>query len=903
MMTADILREKFLAFFKARKHKIIDSDSLVPKDDPTVLFTPAGMNQFKKEFMGLDSGFKRATTAQRCLRTDDLDKVGKTNVHHTFFEMLGNFSFGDYFKKEAIPWAWEFLTEELKISPDKLWVSVYSDDKEAYDIWKSIVKIPSRKIIRLGDKHNFWPAEAKAKGPNGPCGPCSEIFYDFGREAGCGKSGCTPACDCGRFAEIWNLVFTQFNRKADGSLEPLPNKNIDTGMGLERLAAVMQGVKNNFETDLFAPIVRDVEIALQKIPPLPPFKKWGRGGIYAVADHARAAVFSIYDGILPSNEGRGYVVRKIIRKSVLNLRSQGIKDPFLYCLAAVVAEIMRNPYPELTKRREEIARIILEEEKKFINTLNEAPKIFKAAFASYDFAKGTTAAGEADLGKIAFNLFDTNGIPFESTNAYLQHEYKCKASLSVFNQAMQEQKARSKLGSAMKGDVFSVQGIDLKVKESKFVGYEDYIAKAKVLKIIKNGREVKKAAAGEEVNPVRSPRQDGGATSNGVNIILDVTPFYAESGGQIGDSGQLIKGKNIFQVSDTRKIGKVIAHIGKIKLGAFKAGDLLQAKVDLDRRMAIARNHTATHLLQAALREVLGVHVQQQGSLVEAESLRFDFTHFKGLDQQQLERVEELVNQFVMANYPLEVQQMELAQARKTGALAFFLEKYSGKVRVVKIGDVSKEFCGGTHLSATGQIGYFKIIQEGSAASGVRRIQAVCGRDAYKLIKEEEGLLEAIGVKLNTTRPNLLKTLENNLTRMKMLEKSVNQQKLSSAKCSLEDIIRQAEVINGVKLIMARLENLDMDLLRKNVDMLKAETGSAVIALGSGKDNKAFLVIGVTADLCAKGLDAGGLIRQVAETIGGSGGGRGDFAQAGGIHPENFTLAFDKLKDIIIKQL
>ena len=887
-MTADILREKFLVFFKARKHKIIDSDSLVPKDDPTVLFTPAGMNQFKSEFMGFDSGFKRAATAQRCLRTDDLDKVGKTSVHHTFFEMLGNFSFGDYFKKEAISWAWEFLTEELKISADKLRVSVYQDDNEAYGIWKDEVKIPEDKIIRLGDKDNFWPAEAKAKGPNGPCGPCSEIFYDFGKEAGCKKQDCTPACSCGRFAEIWNLVFTQFNRKPDGSLEPLPNKNIDTGMGLERLAAVMQGVKSNFETELFQPIIKEI---INSVPRSPNVKI-----IYAIADHIRAVTFSIFDGILPSNEGRGYVIRRIIRKSILHLNSLGIKEPFLYRLVAIVVEIMRKSYPELAIQREKIARIVLAEEKNFINALGSREELFKSKFTEF-----IEKPNPETVGSIAFLLHDTYGIPLELTKEWLD-KHKISFSGIVFAQAMEEQKARSKLGSAMKGDVFSPQGVDLKVKESKFVGYEDYIAKAKVLMILRDGREVKKAAAGEEVNPVRSGAPCRG-TSNGVNIILDATPFYAESGGQIGDSGQLMKGKNIFQVSDTRKIGKVIAHIGKIKSGAFKTGDLLQAKVDSDRRMAIARNHTATHLLQAALREVLGVHVQQQGSLVEAESLRFDFTHFKGLDQEQLEKVEELVNQFVMANYPLEVQQMELAQAKKTGALAFFSEKYSGKVRVVNIGDVSKEFCGGTHLSSTGQIGYFKIIQEGSAASGVRRIQAVCGRDAYKLIKEEEGLLEAIGVKLNTTRPNLLKTLENNLTRMKMLEKSVNQQKLSNVKGSLEDIIKQAEVINGVKLIMARLENLDMDLLRKNVDMLKAETGSAVIALGSGKDNKAFLVIGVTADLCAKGLDAGGLIRQVAETIGGSGGGRGDFAQAGGIHPENFALAFDKLRDIIIKQL
>ncbi len=870
-MTADILREKFLAFFKAKKHKVIESDSLVPEDDPTVLFTPAGMNQFKKEFLGFDSGFSRAATSQRCLRTDDLDKVGKTSMHHTFFEMLGNFSFGDYFKKEAIPWAWEFLTEELKINPDKLWVSVYHEDQEGYDIWKNTIKIPPHKIIKLGDKDNFWPAEAKTKGPNGPCGPCSEIFYDFGKDVGCGKSSCSPACSCGRFAEIWNLVFTQFNRKPDGSLEALPHKNIDTGMGLERLAAVMQGVKSNFETDLFEPITAQIKSQIKKVDGLIDLSS-----VNAVSDHIRAIAFSIYDGVLPSNEARGYVVRKIIRKSVLHLRSLGVKEPFLYLLVPALAEIMRKPYPDLSRRREDISEVILAEEKNFIHTLGTSDEVFENKFS------GLLKKSDAEeAGKIAFKLYDTYGIPLELTKEWL-NKHKISFSQRAFEQALEEQQARSKLQSAMKGEVFSSKGMDMKVKESKFVGYKDYVAKAKVLKIFKADAEVKKAAAGEEIS-----------------IILDKTPFYSQSGGQVGDSGRLVKGKNIFEVSDTQKTGKAIVHTGKVKAGSFKVGDMLEAKVDAARRISIARNHTATHLLQAALRQVLGAHVKQQGSLVEAERLRFDFTHFKDVSCQQLDRVEELVNQFIMADYPLTARQMELSQAKKTGALAFFTEKYSGSVRVVSITDISKEFCGGTHLSATGQIGYFKILQESSVASGVRRIEAATGSYAYERIKEEERLLSAVSSKLNAALPDLLKTLENNLARIKTLEKSIDAQKLNSAKDSLDEIARTGMMIKGVKLITAKLDNLNMDLLRRNADILKSKAGSAVIALGSQEGRKAFLVIGVSADLCAKGIDAGKLIREVASTIGGSGGGRQDFAQAGGTAPENFTLAFEKLKDII----
>ncbi|MFA4989895.1 MAG: alanine--tRNA ligase [Candidatus Omnitrophota bacterium] len=845
-MQADFLREKFLAFFKSKKHKIAESDSLVPKDDPTVLFTPAGMNQFKKEFLGFDSGFKRAATSQRCLRTDDLDKVGKTSSHHTFFEMLGNFSFGDYFKDEAISWAWEFLTKELKISEDKLWVSVYQDDDEAYKIWKDKIRIPVKKIIKLGDKDNFWPAEAKSKGPNGPCGPCSEIFYDFGVNIGCGKPDCTPACDCGRFVEIWNLVFTQFNRKEDGSLTPLPNKNIDTGMGLERLASVMEGKQSNFETDLFEPIVKEVCNAVPRSPNLKI--------VYAIADHIRAVVFCIYDGVLPSNEGRGYIVRKIIRKASMHLMSLGIKGHFLDRLVPIVAEIMRKPYPELMNQREEIAQIILAEEKNFIQGLGSSEELFKSKFTKFiDKPNAET------VGNMAFLLHDTYGIPFELTCQWLE-KHKVSFSKKAFEQAMEEQRARSKSNSAMKGDVFGAKGLDIKLKESKFVGYQDNSVKAEILAILKDGE-----------------------------IILDQTPFYAESGGQVGDTGKLVSGKNVFEVSDTQKIDNVILHIGKVISGSFKKGDKVIAEIDSERRLNIARNHTATHILQAALRKVLGTHVQQQGSLVAEDKFRFDFTHFKGLSKEEIARVEEVANEYIYKHQSVSCKEMPLKEAKKEGALAFFEEKYGECVRVVSIGDISKELCGGTHLDNISGIGRIKIISEGSVASGIRRIEGTTAGFAEQFIREEEqkAIEEA-------------KRIEQ-IKEQKKQEKRRSLEVNNSLKDAVPRLINKGIKINGVNLVSSLEADLEMNALRLLADKVKLELKQGVIALGS-QDNaqkKAYLVIAVTQDLLAKGLDAGELIRQVAPLIGGSGGGRPDFAQAGGSKPENLEAALEELRKVI----
>jgi len=869
-MTADILRQKFLDFFKGKKHKVVDSDLLVPKDDPTVLFTPAGMNQFKKQFLGHLTGFTRAATSQRCLRTDDLDKVGKTPSHHTFFEMLGNFSFGDYFKDEAISFAWEFLTQELKIKEGKLWVSVYKGDDESYNIWKEKIKVPVNKIVKLGDKENFWPSEAKTKGPNGPCGPCSEIFFDLGSSVGCGKSDCDPSCGCGRFPEIWNLVFTQFNRKADGKLEPLPKKNIDTGMGLERLAAVMQGVPNNFETDLFQPIVKEITVSQKSRATNE------KELIYALADHIRAVTFAIYDGVLPSNEGRGYVVRKIIRKSALHLRILGIKNAFLYKLVPVVSEIMKCPYPDLDKRKENIAQIILAEENNFISTLGSSSVLFKEKFKDLPKKQDPIKAG-----MLAFQLYDTYGVPLELTTDWLD-ENGIKFSQNAFDKELEEQKSRSKLQSAMKGDVFDIKDLHLTATRTNFSGYSKYETKAKILKIIKDNIPVKKITKGEETK-----------------VILDKTVFYPESGGQVGDTGELIKGKNIFQVTDTQKLDKVIVHKGIVKEGSFKVGDELKSCVDIERRQSIGRNHTATHLLQAALRKVLGVHVQQQGSLVAKDKLRFDFTHFKALTGEEINRVEEIVNGYIMDNKCLSMKEMPLSAAKKTGALAFFGEKYESKVRVVSIPEVSKELCGGTHLDSTGQIGLFKITQEGSVASGVRRIEAVTGRTAYKIIKEEEDIVSSVASLLGVPKDKIIQELDKRLAKFKELEKRLNSQILDIATSNIDVLVEKAQIVNGIKVITTVLEGLSMDLLRKNVDLIKEKTNNAVIALGSQYEGRALLIMGLTEDLRQKGLDASKLIREVAGFIGGSGGGRKDFAQAGGSNPENLEKAFQELKNII----
>jgi alanyl-tRNA synthetase len=790
--------------------------------------------------------------------------------------MLGNFSFGDYFKKEAITWAWDFLTGELAIKEKDLRVSVYKDDDQAYNIWHDNIKIPSTKIRKLSDKENFWPSEAKTKGPNGPCGPCSEIFFDQGKSVGCLRHDCAPGCSCGRFLEVWNLVFTQFNRLDIGKLEPLPKKNIDTGMGLERLAAVMQGVANNFQTDLFSPIVQEISNCSKLSGQADPNNL---SLVYAIADHIRAVTFAIYDGVLPSNEARGYVVRKIIRKSALCLKALGIRQPFLHKLVPIVAGIMQEPYPLLKERRENISEVILAEEKSFLSTLDSSEELLKEKFSEFFKRQDAQKAG-----KVAFYLYDTYGIPLELTAGWLE-KHGISISQEAFRQQLEDQKVRSKLQSTMKGDVFKLGQVNFGLRQTKFLGYKAYSLKAKILSIIRDEVKLKKINPGEEAT-----------------IILEATPFYAQAGGQVGDTGCLIKGKGVFEVYDTQRVGKVILHLGRLKSGSLKDNDTVLAKVDAQRRLSIARNHTATHLLQAALRRVLGTHVKQQGSLVSEDRLRFDFTHFKDITYEQLDRIEELVNESILQNYPVEAKEKGILEAKKSGALAFFQEKYADRVRVVTIDKISQELCGGTHLETTSQIGLFKITQEGSVSSGTRRIEAVTGFFAYHKIKEEESILTDSCASLKVPPDKLNLELEKMSIRIRELEKELSQKRLGALQGSLDALIGNAPIINGVRVVTNFTPGLDMDTLRKTVDYIKERQGNEDTFIGlatSNEQGNTMLVFGATAGLVAKGIDASGLVKELAVDIGGSGGGRKDFAQAGGNKPQNIETVFGKLKKIL----
>ncbi len=871
-MKTDEIRTKFLDFFSKRGHRVVESDSLVPADDPTVLFTPAGMNQFKKQFMGCLTGFSRAATAQRCLRTDDLDKVGRTDCHHTFFEMLGNFSFGDYFKKEAINWAWEFLTAELRIDPAKLSVSVHKDDDEAYGIWKDDVRVPESRIARLGDKDNFWPADAREKGPNGPCGPCSEIFFDMGAGLGCSSEDCGPGCGCGRYVEIWNLVFTQFNRREGGILEPLPQKNIDTGMGLERISAVMQGVGSNFETDAFMPLVGAIRAGCPGGGAAA-----GASEVYAVADHLRATVFSIYDGILPSNEARGYVVRKLIRKSVLHLRGMGIDGLFLHKLVPAVVRAMRLPYPDLAGRSAEIEAVISAEERSFQNTLAGSETMLETKLGVFRSSPDAHKAGIA-----AFQLYDTYGIPFELTSSWAAGQ-GIELSAGSFEKEMELQKNRSKAGSVMQGDVFCAERAWQKgLPATEFLGYALYETQGRVLKIIAGDDEIEEAGQGSRVG-----------------VVLDRSVFYAESGGQCGDTGTIKGAGAQLQVIDTRRMDKVVVHDCRVISGVLRKGEDVVCVLDKERRLNVARNHTATHLLQAALRSVLGAQVRQQGSMVAEDRLRFDFVNPSALSREELDRVEELVNGFVLDNSAVEKREMSLEEAKAEGALAFFAEKYADKVRVISVPGVSKELCGGTHLDFTGQIGQFRILQESSVAQGVRRIEAVTGRAAYALAKEKEAVIssaaEALGVPVNA----LASEAQKKASRIRDLEKELSAFRMENARSSALKLLDFAQKINNFKLVSGMIPEADPEVLRKAVDSLKKESPLATLfALGSVKAGRAFLVLGATQDLCSGGFKVSGMIGEVAAVIGGSGGGRADFAQAGGSRPDKLEEALLKFREL-----
>jgi len=848
MKTSEI-RKTFLEFFKYKSHTIVPSDSLVPKDDPTLLFTGAGMNQFKEKFLGRNITFRRAASSQKCLRTGDLENVGRTSGHHTFFEMLGNFSFGDYFKKDAIQWAWEFFTEVLKIDPARLWASVYKDDKEAYDIWKDVIKILPGKIMKFGEKDNFWPSEAPTKGPNGPCGPCSEIFYDYGKDVGCGKADCNPACDCGRFIEVWNMVFTQFDRQPDGSLKPLPAKNIDTGMGLERLASVMQGVRTNFEIDIFVPLVSEIEKASTNGA-----GKASRSKVNAIADHIRAVTFMIADGVMPSNEERGYVARKLIRRSLVHAKDLKINTPFLYKLVANVAQVMGGQYPQLIAKRDDIAQVVKLEEENFIIVVEgQLPKV-EEVFQNLKNKK------DADIiAAMAFNFYDTYGMPYDMLEE-IAEKHGLKIDENRFEALLDKQRTLSRAKTKIKGEIFSetfakkVEALGLK---TEFLGYEKAHAEAKVVAVM-----------------------DGG------EVILDKTPFYGESGGQVGDWGKIETKSGVMEVEDAKKIGDTIVHIGKILRGKIVKGETAKAEINEAVRSKVAANHTATHLLQGALRKVLGEHVKQTGSMVDAEHLRFDFTHMKKMDEREIARVEELVNDGIKKAIAVKKEIKDIESARKDGAMALFGEKYGDKVRVVTVGEISKELCGGTHVGNTKEIGLFKITSESSIASGVRRIEAVTADAAAKWIASRE---DAEKAKLGAQKA-------------KDEEKKQMDTRIKEESAKIDSYISRAKIAAGSKVLVEVIDGINMEGLRILSDKIREREKSIVSVLSTTAEGKVSFIVSVTDDL-AKKIAAGEIAKSLAGLIDGSGGGRPNFAQGGGKDPAKLSGALNKITETIKEKL
>ncbi|MCB9383046.1 MAG: alanine--tRNA ligase [Bryobacterales bacterium] len=857
-MTGNEIREKFLRYFESKGHRIVPSSSLVPANDPTLLFTNAGMNQFKDVFLGAEQrDYSRATTSQKCVRAggkhNDLENVGYTRRHHTFFEMLGNFSFGDYFKKDAIQFAWELVTEVYGLPKDRLYVTVFEDDDEAEELWVKHTDIGRNRIFRCGAKDNFWQM-----GDTGPCGPCSEIFYDFG------PSGLEPyekdepfPSDISRYVEIWNLVFMQFDRDKDGNLTPLPRPSIDTGMGLERTAAVLQGKLSNFETDLIRPII-DRAGEMLGVPYDPRLKT--SATLRIIADHARATEFLIHDGVVPSNEGRGYVLRKIMRRALRHARLAGREEPFLYELTQFVADLMKPGYPELQDSIERVQRVVREEELRYQRTFATAEREFEAALDKVVDGKIP--------GSAAFKLYDTFGLSLDE-QMEMARERELAIDLEGFETEMQQQRERAR-ASWKGGDAAKVSPIYKEIFEqhpTKFLGYEETEAKGcEVVGLLVGGQPVERVAPGQECE-----------------IILDRTPFYAESGGQVGDKGFLLKGaEEVARISDTAAPVKGL-NVHKAKaLAEITMGDPVDARVDAQLRDSTRRNHTATHLLHAALRQVLGTHVKQAGSVVDPGRLRFDVTHYAAVEPGELEEIERIVNREILVNTPVTTDVMDLNNAVQTGAMALFGEKYGDKVRVVQVGDFSKELCGGTHVGRTGDIGVFKITSEGSVSAGVRRLEAVTGEGAYELYRDALEKVRRIGGLLKAADPEVVDAVERALAERREAEKEIERLKAKLAQSGAGDLTSQAKDVNGVKVIAAVVDGLDRGQLRSLVDSLRGKIGSGVIVLGSAEDGNVSLVCSVTKDLAGKKLHAGKIVGAVAEKVGGRGGGRPDMAEAGG---------------------
>jgi alanyl-tRNA synthetase len=860
-MSTSEIRASFLEFFRKNGHAVLPSSSLVPMNDPTLLFTNAGMVQFKDVFLGKDRrDYVRAATAQRCVRAggkhNDLENVGYTARHHTFFEMLGNFSFGDYFKREAIHFAWNFITGTLGIPKERLWVTVFKEDDEAERLWTEEIGIDPTRCTRMGEKSNFW-----AMGDTGPCGPCSEIFYDHGAEIPGGPPG-TPDEDGDRYVEIWNLVFMQYDRSADGVLVPLPKPSVDTGMGLERVAAVMQGVHSNYDIDLFKSLIRaaaDVTHA----------EDLDSSSLRVIADHIRACTFLIVDGVVPSNEGRGYVLRRIIRRAIRHGYKLGQTKPFFHKLVSSLVREMGSYYTELVGGEARAAKILAQEETRFAETLTTGMALLEAETAKL---KSKVIPGET-----VFRLYDTYGFPADLT-ADVARERGLSIDQAGFDAAMEAQRGRARAASKFGADLR--ESIQLTGK-TDFSGYDRLADVARVTSLIFDG---------EIVNVLR-PGQEG-------QVVLDHTPFYAESGGQIGDTGVLRSASGCFRVRDTQKIGASIAHLGVLENGELHVGDSLEAQVDQERRKAIVLNHSATHLLHAALRKVLGKHVEQKGSLVAADRLRFDFSHTHALSQDELHSVEEMVNSEIRNNAPAETRVMALDDAVAAGAMSLFGEKYENDVRVLSIGEFSMELCGGTHVERAGDIGLFKITGESGVAAGIRRVEAVTGRAAYEWVVRTDQVLRDVAAMLRGSREDVDEKVRELVERSRRLEKEVQQLKSKLASGHGGDLSTQAKDVGGIKVLAAQIDGADVRSLRDAVDQLKGKLGSSVIVLASVHEGKVVLVVGVSSDLLAR-MKAGEIAGHVAAKVGGRGGGRADFAQAGGTQPENLGAALAEVESLV----
>ncbi|MEX9294188.1 alanine--tRNA ligase [Providencia alcalifaciens] len=871
--TAEI-RQVFLDFFHTKGHQVVTSSSLVPNNDPTLLFTNAGMNQFKDVFLGLDKrAYSRATTAQRCVRAggkhNDLENVGYTARHHTFFEMLGNFSFGDYFKHDAIRFAWELLTSEewFNLPKERLWVTVYATDDEAYDIWNKEIGVPAERIIRIGDNKgapyasdNFWQM-----GDTGPCGPCTEIFYDHGEHIWGGPPG-SPEEDGDRYIEIWNLVFMQFNRQSDGTMEPLPKPSVDTGMGLERISAVLQHVNSNYEIDIF----RELIAAAAKATGATDLEN---KSLRVIADHIRSCAFLVSDGVIPSNEGRGYVLRRIIRRAVRHGYMLGAKDTFFYKLVAPLINVMGSAADELARQQAMVEKVLKTEEEQFARTLERGLQLLDEELASL---KGDTLDGEA-----AFRLYDTYGFPIDLT-ADVCRERNIKVDEQGFEHAMEDQRRRARESSGFGADYNSLIKVD---KRSEFSGYQYDEQQATITALYKDGQPVDTLKEGEE----------------GL-VILDKTAFYAESGGQVGDTGYLNSDSASFNVTDTQKYGQAIGHIGKVESGTLVVNHRITALINSARRDAIRLNHSATHLLHAALRQVLGEHVSQKGSLVNDKYLRFDFSHFEAMTQEELRQVEDIVNAQIRKNSEIETELMDLEGAKAKGAMALFGEKYEERVRVLSMGDFSIELCGGTHASRTGDIGLFRILSESGTAAGVRRIEATTGAMAIENIHNQSEQLSAIAHLLKGDSNSLVEKVKAALDKSRQLEKEILQLKDQQASQESASIGSKAKDVKGIKLLVTQLSNTDPKLLRTMVDDLKNQLKSAIIVLSTTSGDKVSMIVGVTNDLTAK-VKAGDLISFIAGQVGGKGGGRPDMAQAGGTDVNALPAAMASVEEWVESRL